>query len=121
MAVCNWPAIRIERTRASDATFAAVAALASEPRAAVAGDASTSIDPNADEAQREYQQRVGQLTPRELEVLQMVSHGVYNKVIADRLGIAMRTVEVHRAHVLEKMGVRSAVELSQLLAGKTRE
>lgn len=60
--------------------------------------------------------RLAQLTQREQEVMQLVLAGKLNKVIADELGIAMRTVEVHRAHIFEKMGVRSAVELSQLLA-----
>jgi len=41
--------------------------------------------------------------------------GKFNKVIADELQISMRTVEVHRAHLFEKMGVRTAVELAQLL------
>jgi two-component system response regulator DctR len=39
-----------------------------------------------------------------------------NKVIASDLGVTMRTVEVHRARIFEKMGVRSAVELAQVLA-----
>jgi two-component system response regulator DctR len=42
--------------------------------------------------------------------------GKLNKVIADDLQIAMRTVEVHRARIFEKMRVRSAVELAQLLS-----
>jgi two-component system response regulator DctR len=42
--------------------------------------------------------------------------GKFNKVIAAELNIAMRTVEVHRAHIFEKMNVKSAVELAQLLA-----
>jgi two-component system response regulator DctR len=42
--------------------------------------------------------------------------GQMNKVIAIDLGITMRTVEVHRARIFEKMGVCSAVELAQLLA-----
>jgi len=56
-----------------------------------------------------------QLTAREREVMDMVLTGKLNKVIADELGIAMRTVEVHRSRIFEKMGVRSAVELSQRL------
>ncbi len=60
-------------------------------------------------------QRLEQLTQREREVMQMILGGRLNKVIADDLGIAMRTVEVHRSHIFEKMQVRSAVELSQLL------
>lgn len=60
--------------------------------------------------------RMAQLTPRENEVMQRVLAGKFNKVIADELNISMRTVEVHRSRVFEKMGVRSAVELAQLLA-----
>ncbi len=62
--------------------------------------------------------RLSELTPREREVMERVLAGDYNKTIADALGIAVRTVEVHRARIFEKMGVRSAVELSQLLAPK---
>ena len=62
------------------------------------------------------QARLAQLSERECEVMNLILSGKYNKVIADELGIAMRTVEVHRAHIFEKMGVRSAVELAQLLA-----
>lgn len=61
-------------------------------------------------------QRLAQLTQREIEVMHQILAGKLNKVIADELGIAMRTVEVHRSHIFEKMQVRSAVELSQLLA-----
>jgi two-component system response regulator DctR len=60
--------------------------------------------------------RLAVLTPRERQVMERVLAGDYNKTIADDLGIAVRTVEVHRARIFEKMGVRSAVELSQLLA-----
>jgi two-component system response regulator DctR len=60
--------------------------------------------------------RLAALTPRERQVMERVLAGDYNKTIADDLGIAVRTVEVHRARIFEKMGVRSAVELSQLLA-----
>lgn len=61
--------------------------------------------------------RLNQLTPREREVMERILAGKYNKVIADELNIAMRTVEVHRARIFEKMGVKSAVELAQLLSG----
>ena len=63
--------------------------------------------------------RMELLTSREHEVMDRVLAGKFNKVIADELNIAMRTVEVHRSRVFEKMGVRSAVELAQLLAGRT--
>ncbi|WP_313951502.1 response regulator transcription factor [Accumulibacter sp.] len=58
------------------------------------------------------------LTTRERQVMERVLAGTLNKVIADELQISMRTVEVHRANLFEKMGVRTAVELAQLLAGK---
>jgi two-component system response regulator DctR len=60
--------------------------------------------------------RLAQLTPREREVMERVVLGDPNKGIADALDIAVRTVEVHRARVFDKMGVRSAVELAGLLA-----
>ena len=58
------------------------------------------------------------LTTREKQVMDLVLTGTLNKLIADELQISMRTVEVHRANLFEKMGVRTAVELAQLLAGK---
>lgn len=60
--------------------------------------------------------RLATLSAREREVMELILCGKLNKVIADQLDIAIRTVEVHRAHVFEKMGVKSAVELAQLLA-----
>jgi len=66
--------------------------------------------------------QIGQLTTRERQVMALVLAGKLNKVIADELQISMRTVEVHRASLLEKMEVRTAVELAQKLAassGKT--
>lgn len=62
--------------------------------------------------------RLDGLTLRERQVMDLVLAGKLNKVIADDLGITMRTVEVHRSHVFEKMGVRTAVELAQLLSQK---
>lgn len=55
------------------------------------------------------------LSPREMEVMQAILLGQLNKVIADELGISVRTVEVHRARLFAKMGVKSAIELAQLL------
>ena len=61
-------------------------------------------------------QKLAQLTQREQEVMQRILASKLNKVIADELKIAMRTVEVHRSRIFEKMQVRSAVELSQMLS-----
>jgi two-component system, LuxR family, response regulator DctR len=63
--------------------------------------------------------RLRSLSQREREVMERILAGQYNKVIAAELNIAMRTVEVHRARIFEKMDVKSAVELAQLLAGNT--
>ena len=60
-------------------------------------------------------QRMGELTEREREVMALVVQGLPNKLIADQLNISVRTVEVHRARMFEKMAVKSAVELSNLL------
>lgn len=65
--------------------------------------------------------RLALLTPREREVMERILDGKYNKVIADELNIAMRTVEVHRARIFEKMEVKSAVELARLLSGASRK
>lgn len=59
--------------------------------------------------------RLNTLSAREREVLDLILLGKMNKVIADQLGISMRTVEVHRAHIFDKMQVKTAVELAGLL------
>ena len=59
--------------------------------------------------------RLGELTDREKDVMKLVVEGVPNKLIADQLDISVRTVEVHRARVFDKMQVKSAVELANLL------
>lgn len=60
---------------------------------------------------------LAELTERELEVMRLVIAGRANKQIADELDISVRTVEVHRARVFDKMDVKSAVELANLLRG----
>ena len=55
------------------------------------------------------------LTERERKVMRLVVEGLPNKLVADQLDISVRTVEVHRARVFDKMGVKSAVELANLL------
>ncbi len=59
--------------------------------------------------------RLAELTERERDVMRLVAVGLPNKLIADRLAISVRTVEVHRARVFDKMNVKSAVELANLL------
>ena len=66
-------------------------------------------------AAAQVQARLAALSAREREVLDKILAGKMNKVVADELGISMRTVEVHRANILEKMRVKTAVELAGLL------
>ncbi len=61
------------------------------------------------------QARLDGLTEREKAVMRLVVDGLPNKLVADQLDISVRTVEVHRARVFDKMGVKSAVELANLL------
>lgn len=63
------------------------------------------------EQRKELQARVETLTPRENEVFRLVATGMLNKQIASRLGTAEKTVKVHRARVMAKMGARSIADL----------
>lgn len=55
------------------------------------------------------------LTPREREVCDQVADGWLNKQVADRLGTSEKTIKVHRARVMEKLGVRSVAELVRIV------
>jgi FixJ family two-component response regulator len=59
--------------------------------------------------------RMQQLTPREKEVLDLVTQGKANKVIAGDLNVSQRTVEIHRARVMEKMGASSLAHLVRMV------
>ncbi len=61
----------------------------------------------------EIRRQLGQLTQREREVLDLIIAGKLNKQIADVLSISIKTVEVHRARVMEKMGARTLADLVQ--------
>jgi two-component system response regulator DctR len=69
-------------------------------------------------ARRERAQRLrglGELSEREQAVMRLIAQGQPNKLIADALHLSVRTVEVHRARVFDKLGVASAVELANWL------
>ncbi len=79
---------------------------------------------NLDERRRGYQAeraelaaRLAQLTPREHEVMDMVTEGKSNKEIAKTLGVSAKTVEAHRARVMEKMQAGSLAELVRMAVG----
>ncbi|HEY4072865.1 MAG TPA: response regulator [Herbaspirillum sp.] len=61
------------------------------------------------------QRLLSTLSGREREVLDLILTGSMNKVIAEKLSISIRTVEVHRSRVLEKMKVKTAIELASIL------
>lgn len=70
---------------------------------------------SARQTQQRLQARLLDLTERERDVMRLVVEGLPNKLIADQLDISVRTVEVHRARVFDKMDVKSAVELANLM------
>jgi FixJ family two-component response regulator len=82
-------------------------------REALEKDAATRMQRRA---RQDVSLRLASLTPRERQVLDLVTTGMLNKQIAARLGAAEKTVKVHRGRVMEKMRVRSAVALVGLLA-----
>jgi len=73
------------------------------------------------EARAEVAMRLAQLTPREHEVMAMVTEGRANKEIAAALGVSAKTVEAHRARVMEKMRAGSLAELVRMALLAERE
>ena len=66
-------------------------------------------------ARQAAQERVARLTPREVDIGLALLRGMANKCAAHELGISVRTVEMHRAHILEKLGVKSLAEAAVLM------
>jgi len=56
-------------------------------------------------------ERNGGLTPREMEILQLIVDGKSNKEIADQLSLSVNTVAVHRANIMDTLGIHKAAEL----------
>lgn len=71
--------------------------------------------PGGGESDAEVAARLGQLTSREREIVELVAAGLPNKEVAFRLKISQRTVEGHRARAMHKLGVRTLAELVRLL------
>jgi FixJ family two-component response regulator len=75
-------------------------------------------DKETREALREHgkiRARIASLTPREKEVLDLLTAGKANKSMAQDLGLSQRTVEIHRAHVMEKMDAKSVAQLVRMV------
>lgn len=85
---------------------------------AIARDAETRLQKAAAAA---VEDRLASLTPREREVLDAVVAGRLNKQIAEELGIVEKTVKVHRARVMHKMGVRTLADLVSLVVAHASE
>ena len=73
-----------------------------------------------DAARRDVAARLATLSPREEEVMRLMLTGELNKQMADRLNIAIRTVEVHRGRVLSKMGARNGLELAAMMGTENK-
>lgn len=65
---------------------------------------------------QEIQSRADSCTPREVDVMRLLAEGHSNKGIAEMLGISPRTVEIHRAHVMQKMAAESLPALVRMVA-----
>jgi len=80
---------------------------------ATMNNAIRSYDKNIEK--RQLQERLDSLTEREKETIELLSDGHPNKLIADKMGISQRTVENHRANLLEKMEAKSTAALIKLM------
>jgi DNA-binding NarL/FixJ family response regulator len=78
--------------------------------APAAQNASSATNDGQSAAQTEYD-RYATLTAREREALQLVAEGFTNQEIADQLGLSVKTVQTHRAAVMEKLGLRDVTHL----------
>lgn len=77
------------------------------------------VDMEADafEANRRWES----LTEREQEITHLLAKGLRNREVGERLGVSVRTIEVHRARIFKKLGIKSVAELTTLLAKQTPE
>ena len=71
------------------------------------------------QAQRNHEAMLGRLTAREQQVLERIVAGRLNKQIADDLGISIKTVEAHRANIMEKLGANTVADLLKIALGSS--
>ena len=90
----------------------------SETPEATASTAAPASEVAIDEAQQRFLAREARLTPRERQVLGHVIQGTYNKNIADRIGLSIKTVELYRARGMQKMQARSVAELTRMMVSQ---
>ncbi|WP_343627279.1 response regulator [Roseateles sp.] len=82
------------------------------------GAEAASADPTTQAARDEFLRRESTLAPREREVLAFVIQGIYNKNIADRMNLSVKTIELYRARGMGKMGARSVAELTRMMVSR---
>jgi len=99
----------LEKPFAEDALEEALQRAFATPAAAPAADDAPAV---------EWRQRLGRLTPREAELLRWVVEDKLNKTIADLMGISIKTVELHRKRVMDKLGASSATHLIKMVVSE---
>jgi len=67
-------------------------------------------------AVEEFEKKFKTLTARQLEIAMLVREGILSKQIASRLGLSIKTIEVHRNHISKKLGAKSAAQLLHILS-----
>ena len=109
----------LEKPFADDALEAALQrAFAAPSPTPAATTTATTAAPGDDPARAEWQRRLARLTPRERELLGWVIEDKLNKTIADLMGISIKTVELHRKRVMEKLGASSATHLMKMVVSE---
>jgi FixJ family two-component response regulator len=98
----------IEKPFAGEVLIQAIRIAALEERAPAVGAAVPAMQPNP---------KLAALTRRERQVFELVVAGKFNKTIADVLGISTKTVELHRASLMAKLGVRTLPDLVKVFLG----
>lgn len=93
---------------------------APDPERSGAGDA-PAVPAAAEADDPEYRRRLALLTPREREVMELVVLGHPNKVVAYRLGVSPKTIELHRSRVMAKMGAVSFTQLVRMAMSRSVE
>lgn len=109
----------LEKPFDDDALAGALASAFAAGQATAPGIAPTVAAPaGPTEAQARFAAREAKLSPRERQVLGHVVEGVYNKNIADRMGLSIKTVELYRARGMAKMQARSVAELTRMMVSR---